>query len=453
MVNIHLVDAHRVPGILSVALAAAMLAAAAAAPAAAECQGEKIAAGTVLNAANLSALSEKCLGPVRLGAALSEHQAWQIREHKLEMRLMATTAAPPAHRTIRATEKYAGAATLGPDRTLENYHAGRPFTTIDPNDPDAGVKVVWNHIYGQPRGDQFGLRGGSVAPNFVYTLIEGQSGLERIQEWQFSRFHMRGRTEGEPTLGDGSILDKSVLFAVSPQDIKGLGTFTIRYHTPQLNDTWAYVRSVRRVRRLSGGAWVDPVGGTDQLQDDIWWNSHPAWYSEIKLVGKGWVMHPTESAKWLPEDQRAAWQPGKPTVPEQFPRLVFHKPYWNVDDVWMPRAVYIVEGIPPGFHPYGRRVVYMDVENDNYLISDIYDKRNEYWKSFTVAVRPYPADDGFIDPKTGKPELYYFTAWGQIVDFPRRHATLFHVSPEFYMFAQGTSLEDLSLARLEAAGR
>jgi hypothetical protein len=355
---------------------------------------------------------------------------------------------------LQASERYAETATLNPDTlALENYQAGVPFTTISTDDPLAGVKVIWNHIYGQPHSDQFGLRGGSVSPNFVYTLIDGTKGMERIQEWQFSRYYLRGRTEGTPTIGDGTIMHKSVLFAVYPHDIKGLGTFTISYHTPQVKDTWAYVRSVRRVRRLSGGAWVDPVGGTDQLQDDIWWNAHPSWYVSIKLLGKRWVMHPSDSQRGKPEAERPSWYPQKPTLPEQFPRLVFEPPYWNMDDVWMPREVYVIEGIPPEFHPYGRRLVYVDIENNNYLFSEVWDKRGEFWKSVVYATRPYPADDGFIDPRTGKPELYWFTAWGQITDFQRRHSTNIHISDDFYLAAGGTAETDFTLARLESAGR
>src|SRR5207237_3538555 len=47
-----------------------------------------------------------------------------------------------------ATERYAGQVRLAPDGlTLENYIAGQPFPTLDPNDPAMAVKVMLNYEY------------------------------------------------------------------------------------------------------------------------------------------------------------------------------------------------------------------------------------------------------------------------------------------------------------------
>ena len=70
-------------------------------------------------------------------------------------------------------------------------------------------------------------------------------------------------------MGDGSILSKTLFFVTAPYDMKGVGIFTVRYDLPKLEDTWVYVKSVRRTRRLSGGAWMDPVDGLDMLNDEI----------------------------------------------------------------------------------------------------------------------------------------------------------------------------------------
>jgi hypothetical protein len=50
---------------------------------------------------------------------------------------------PRAYR--EATEANSGQVKLSPDgRRLENYVAGMPFPDIDPNDPQAAAKVMWN---------------------------------------------------------------------------------------------------------------------------------------------------------------------------------------------------------------------------------------------------------------------------------------------------------------------
>ena len=94
--------------------------------------------------------------------------------------------------------------------------------------------------------------------------------------------------------GFGNIAQKTYFVAHYPQDIRGLGLFSVRYNQADSkvpDDSYAYLKSVRRVRRLSGGAWMDPIGGTDQLYDD-WdiWDAAPTKYKSNKLIEKRWVL-------------------------------------------------------------------------------------------------------------------------------------------------------------------
>src|SRR5713226_6042388 len=53
---------------------------------------------------------------------------------------------PPPYRD--ATEKYSSQVRLSPDRrSLVGYVAGQPFPLLDPNDPDVGVKIMWNTYF------------------------------------------------------------------------------------------------------------------------------------------------------------------------------------------------------------------------------------------------------------------------------------------------------------------
>ncbi|MDG2049753.1 MAG: DUF1329 domain-containing protein, partial [Myxococcota bacterium] len=48
------------------------------------------------------------------------------------------------------TEKHKGQSKIGPDNSLENYVAGQPFPMEEIDcigDPQAGVKIMWNHDY------------------------------------------------------------------------------------------------------------------------------------------------------------------------------------------------------------------------------------------------------------------------------------------------------------------
>jgi hypothetical protein len=58
-----------------------------------------------------------------------------------------------------ATEKYSAQVKLSPDgRSLVDYVAGMPFPNIDPNDPQAALKVMWNYDHKPYVSDDLDLR-------------------------------------------------------------------------------------------------------------------------------------------------------------------------------------------------------------------------------------------------------------------------------------------------------
>lgn len=423
------------------------------------CSGPNVAPNTLLNAATIDSLKDKCIDGKRIGDGIPERVEWAIRNYGFRMHLIPNSITPEEnipYRMLEATKKYSAGVKLDPaTRVVLNYKAGIPFPNIDLNDPEAGTKIIWNYKYGR-KTDQFGNSGDYTGPNFVYALVDAKLGVERVQRWNFSRIFMTGRITGGPTsLGDGDVFHKSLLFATYPQDIKGVGTFTISYNSPKFDDTWAYVRAVRRIRRLSGSAWVDPIGGTDQLFDDLQGvNAHPAWYDSFKLLGKTWAFTVPDSQRGItPKSAIHSWQPGKTTAKEEFPRLVSEEwPHWNWDDVWMLRPVYIVEGIPPAYHPYGRKILYYDADNLNVSYVLAYDKKGDFWKLSTYVQRAYDTTDGFIDPRTGKPEVWLFEAGGYFHDYQRMHSTTFHIG-DFNVNMKDVDPSSWTLTTLETVGR
>lgn len=138
----------------------------------------------------------------------------------------------------------------------------------------------------QPDGQQGSVRG------MTFLLVDGDKGVEQTQKWEWRRYFHVGHMDGTPTEGDGEVYSRTLMFATFPQDIRGLGTFTIRYMDPnRVDDMWAYTKQTRRVRRVSGGGWMDPIGGTDMLQDDQdIWDAPPSWYKQVRLIEKRWVL-------------------------------------------------------------------------------------------------------------------------------------------------------------------
>lgn len=406
--------------------------------AAASCPADELCAGAVIDANNLDQVKDKTFDGLRLGDLLLEKLEWQIRDHGLRLTLREAKDFPVDQRHIAATAKYSGKVTLDPaTRMPKGWVAGVPFPDLSPNDPDAGIKLAWNQAYGEPHGDSLDR------PHLVWILIDGEKGLERIQTWSFKRIWMAGRygTNQVPTSGDGSIHYKSIFIAAAPQDIKGIGSFSIRYTTGQVDDSWAYLRDQRRVRRLSGGAWRDPLGSTDYLNDDFdVLGGFPTWYSSYKLLGKKKIL-----IMALGNGARR-WVDGPENPADRFPSVDFaNAPHWNPIDSYQVREVYALDVTMPDEHPYGRRVAYIDSQTFATYFGEVYDRKGDFMK---WNYESYPMNQA----ADGSGQYVVWSNFGGILDFQRMHGSLF-IGEDFTRFNSGVKEEEVSLSVLEAQGK
>lgn len=401
-----------------------------------ECGGE-VCPGTMVDATNIDKLKgEKFEGRV-LGEMIPDRLEWQIRQYGMAIKLANARAYAPDPRFQAATERYAKDVKFDPATgDMTDWVAGAPFPDIDVADPSAGIKVIWNLMRGRRRGDIIDQ------PQSFILLIDPEKGVERIQEWSYLRFGMAGNfgAGAAPIRGDGTIFEKVMLFAVSPQDIKGVGTFTIRYTNGRLDDTWAYVREVRRTRRLSGGSWMEPVGSMDLNGDDFGsFNAYPTWYKKFELLGKKTILV-------VGHAQRPFLGENTADPVQRFPRIdLANAPHWNVSDQWEPREVYIVKCTPKDAHPYGYKIVYVDAQAWSGNLSYIYDKKGDHLKSQVIANDEWPMEDDV------KAKAVY-EVYVDMVDFQKRHSSAYYTGLPVRL--NGSLAEDaVSLSALEALGR
>lgn len=394
----------------------------------------ELAPGTVIDASNLSQHLKDSFENHAVADLLTERMQQLIREEGLALTLKASEKVTLGEDYLKATRDNAGKARYNRDtRQVEGWIGGMPFPEVAADDPDAAAKLIWNHHYAQPTKNL------QDYPKFAYLFISGKTGLERKQEWAFQRYFMKGRLGVEPAVeGDGSILSKTLLYATYPNDIRGLGLFTVRFDSPKLEDSWAYVKSVRRTRRLSGGTWMDPIGGTDQLNDDIEiFNAHPSWYSDFKLVGKRWVLAVANSTT-------TSWDP-KGSGPAEFPIIDLGKaPYWNPKDGWEPREVWVIEATTPPEHPYSKKVLYMDTQFPRFYQAEAYDRKGDFWKWMNYHLKTIRTEDG---------DRGIISSAGFTIDYQRRHGTVFILADSARLNTPGIKHEDVNLGQLEKAAR
>jgi hypothetical protein len=397
-------------------------------------QAAELPEGTVISKDNLDKIRNDTFEGKAIGSMIPEKMEYMIMKEGLTMKIAHSKKIAMDPKYVEWSKKNVGTVKFNADRTMSNWQAGMPFPpeTIKLDDPTAGDKVIWN-LRAATYGATMDLR------NISFVFISGDKGVERVQRWQSRRYYMEGRLDGGPsTVGDGSIAQKTYLFATSPQDIRGLGTFSIRYNqadSKKPDDTWAYLKSVRRTRRLSGGAWMDPIGGTDQLYDD-WdiWDAFPTKYRSNKLVGKRWVFAIAHS----PE---VSVDLSKKDSVDEFPSVglkdaPFYFPAKHI--VWEPREVYVIEGTPPPEHPYSKKVVYMEVDFPRPYLGEMYDQKGEFWKYMIFQNRPDVGEDGY---KAVMPVV------GHVIDVKRRHSTTW--SANMKSNPKGVKEADVSLEKLE----
>lgn len=265
-----------------------------------------------------------------------------------------------------ATEKFAGQAKLSEDGlTVENYTAGRPFPSVDPADPKAPFKIMWNFYYNFAGTDDIVEKGidtfvGNVKANAAMQIER------HLLTDAYRKLNYNGRLYVDPAPEmqnpEGVRYKESVHPILEPFDVKGVGATFYRYLDPnKQDDSWLYLPQLRRVRRLSTAQRSDSLFGQDVDADGFWgYNGHIAWM-DYKLVGEQTILA-TMHAKNVPP----RWQ-----EPED----------WLYDDVWEPRRVFVVEAISKmPQYGYGKRILFVDKESYMIPMSDSYDRAGQLWK-------------------------------------------------------------------------
>ncbi len=179
---------------------------------------------------------------------------------------------PPPYKA--ATEANSSKVTLGPDhRTLSGYVAGLPFPNIDPNDPEAATKVVWNMQFRPVFTDDYDLRFADCDFGYTKNGAQGEA-LETIQVGHYAGYNMVGRTEVQPIPTDPDFQSNGRywLFALypvlAPAELRGAGLIRHRFAEPSKSDNiWIFMPDSRHVREVGEEMMNDP-GGIGQWSPD-----------------------------------------------------------------------------------------------------------------------------------------------------------------------------------------
>jgi hypothetical protein len=385
--------------------------------------GEELPEGTVISAANFDAVASDTFEGHKISDMIPESVKLLVVKYGLKMQLGHSRPIEVSPDYIEATKRYSGQTSLdSSSKKVVNFVAGVPFPSVNESDPDAALKLIWNQFYVAPvLGDV------QEVGNIQTYTVTAESGIERTFTMRGKQFRMEGRVSGGPaTLGDGTIHKLQCDFFVAPRDTAGVGVFQMKYNDGRPDAVWAYVKSVRRIRRMSGGSWMDPTGSLDFLNDDSFLiNSYPLWYKKYNYLGKRWVL-------------TVVHQPPRGKGGDSSSRYDFENwPHWNPTNIiYEPRQVHVIEAIPPAEHPYSKKILYMELYPyfPHFYFGEFYDKKNELWRVMWQMFGEKTMADG-------KPGFYI--AAHIVTDVQRERATVLDLVPEEYVLNRpGASQND-----------
>jgi len=377
---------------------------------------------------------------------LSPGMLWCV-EHGFPLKIVEGKSIPWKRAYKEATEKYSAQVKLGADGVkLENYVAGQPFPNVDTNETTASIKLMWNFNMRPGFEDDLDLRNFDADTGPISEDRPLQ--VERhflVDHFRRLRYVGRLHVDPKPEIPNNEKFEyKETLHPlIEPFDLKGVGFTYYRYFDPaKQDDSWLYLPSLRRVRRLSTAQRSDALFGQDTDQDSYGGYAGQIAWADWKLLGEKTVLGAFHTTNFP-----VKWIEGATD--------------WAFEGEWEKRQVWVVEGISKlPQYAYSKRVLFLDKEVFETPYSDMYDRAGQLWKiwinNFTVKQEAYPGSAMKYDEPT------HMTPAIVMVDMQLQHATKaslpshrFPGEPGWYLSQgekSGTTEDQFTIAQLIQSG-
>lgn len=314
----------------------------------------------------------------------------------LEMKIVETQSYPVHPKYREATKEHACQVKIGPKRELVGFVAGEPFPfsewakeatghacDLSVDDPDVGLKLA--HDF-----DQRWNGGGVDMPHWGQSFWRAKGdNTWKIAQGQYRRTYFGYRADLLPETTD-LIPGTEVFFAeyseiFHPFDLRGNSFLIYRYKNSheREDDAWAYVPTLRRVKRISAQQKADSVIGTDFTYEDFYLFSGYVWDHDWKLLGVTELLAPMNSHRECFPLNMADWKSeefGELGTDEQFNSCRFapYRALPYIGEEWQKRSVIKLEQRPRRQgHPYSRRILWIDKETFSPLMAISYDQEGK----------------------------------------------------------------------------
>jgi Protein of unknown function (DUF1329) len=315
------------------------------------------------------------------------------------------------------TEKYHNQTKLiqkGEGYTIGGYVAGMPFPDIDPKDPLAGVKLIYDNYYNYIPYRVFSEAGPKNGAGWSSVDRYSNKTYSYVYEIYFKFKHLSDPGMGVDApdqQGDIFLSQNNVVW--QPEQSKYTNDLLIFYDDPARDpEVYVFVPALRRSLRLSSAARCAPLLGGDYVADDSreGLNIQPPIF-QGKLLGIKRVLE-------IAHADPAGYQ----NYNNYFSPVTFPKPgvgKWELRDAYVVDIVRI-PSMQRGYC-YAHRIVFLDKETLEPIDVDLYDNSGNFWKGILNIYypTPLPGSPGDFVTALGGPGNICSTLW----DIQNNHIT------------------------------
>lgn len=282
------------------------------------------------------------------------------------------------------------------------YLYGFPFPSIEPSDPKAAVKIVWNQYLG------FWYGGNSFNTTLLAMVSPTAVQREIVADSWFEFFE--GQPEKYRQENPLNLQNRFLGVVTKPADLQGTSSLTWRYRDPKKRDSnWAYVPALRRVRAVSPANRSDGYLGSDISGDDGFGFDGKPQDFEWTLLGRRPLLRlvdPESLTTQPPPIRRAAnggWEVLSPRNP---PTAGFRTPGWTGVS-WAPtdagrarRDCWVIEAKPKDpYYLYARIELWVDAVTWDATLNRKFNSKGELVGNYELLARINHAYGAKEDPE------------------------------------------------------
>ena len=316
---------------------------------------------------------------------------------------------------------------------------GFPFPKIDPDDPKAAIKIMYNKQYVTY------VIGFKKFSTFVW-WIGRNTGFEREISVIFHDAYLTGFPGAREYKNPKDVERYALISVKAPYDLAGTAQLMWRYLSAKPDMNFAYVPAIRRVRRMSPANRSDGFVGSDFAVDDILAYDGKIPLFEWELIEKKEALVPFAGAEPIGAEvnQWGVWETGRdrPTMRYGFQDKEWQGAPWApLNPIYVKRPVWVIKAKSKDpYYNYGTQYIWVFADSWGPAYKMVHDRSEKFWKFLSATTAGYETDDKKVK----------FLSWMDhlIVDTRREHATVIsQLHPDTNLvFNAVLDLNDFSLA-------